>query len=152
MVHGQKQKPQGTPPKVRQLPWLALNEVTERQIKNILFFIQNLILTLTFSQVFIGESMSGRISALQFNDCTSDAFRSVKCSGICVTTGTGSTSWFRTIKSLTPQIVEEVLAKAYSEKKFTPKELEKICFDFNSSFLYAPGWHEFSIKLYLLFI
>lgn len=27
LVHGQEQKPEGIPPKTRQLPWLALNEV-----------------------------------------------------------------------------------------------------------------------------
>lgn len=88
--------------------------------------------------------MSARISALQFNDGSNDQFRSVKCSGICVATGTGSTSWFRTIKSLTPQIVEGVLEKACCEKKFTQKEIEKIGFEFNSSVQYPPGRLKFS--------
>lgn len=83
--------------------------------------------------------MAARISALQFNDGSNDEFTTVKCSGICVTTGTGSTSWFRTIKSLCPDTVAGILTKACGEKNYTSAEIEKICFDFNSTVQYPAG-------------
>lgn len=85
--------------------------------------------------------MAARISALQFDDGSNDQFRTVKCSGICVATGTGSTSWFRTIKSLCPDTVEGVLSKACPGKKYSSTEIEKIGFDFNSTIQYPAGWN-----------
>lgn len=83
--------------------------------------------------------MSARISTLHFNDGNTDQFRKIKCSGICVATGTGSTSWFRTIRSLSPKVVKEVLHKANCEHNYTNKDIEKICFDFNSGLQYPAS-------------
>ncbi|XP_058795973.1 NAD kinase 2, mitochondrial [Phymastichus coffea] len=103
--------PKGNLPKVRKLPWLALNEV------------------------FIGETLSARISILHL-DTGNGTFQKVKSSGLCVTTGTGSSSWYRNINCLNPQMVEDVLSAAGCNNKFSHEEFKKICFDFNSQLQY----------------
>ncbi|XP_055381716.1 NAD kinase 2, mitochondrial isoform X2 [Condylostylus longicornis] len=48
---------------------------------------------LALNEVFIGETMSARVSHLQVVLNHSDVVNKTKCSGLCVSTGTGSTSW-----------------------------------------------------------
>ncbi|XP_043288662.1 NAD kinase 2, mitochondrial isoform X2 [Venturia canescens] len=96
-------------PKERKLPWLALNEV------------------------FIGESLSARTSSLNIKVDDGPDFHKVKSSGLCISTGTGSSSWYRAINSLTTQMVKDILRVADPHKSHTEEELEKICTDFNNS-------------------
>ncbi|XP_014235737.1 NAD kinase 2, mitochondrial isoform X1 [Trichogramma pretiosum] len=98
--------PKGKLPKTRRIPWLALNEV------------------------FIGESLSARISILHIG-ANGGKLQKVKSSGMCVSTGTGSTSWYRAINCLNPQVVQDVLSSA-GLKDQTNSDIEKICSDFNS--------------------
>lgn len=48
---------------------------------------------LALNEVFIGESQSARVSHLQLRVDDSTQVTKTKCSGLCVSTGTGSTSW-----------------------------------------------------------
>lgn len=89
-------------------------------------------------QVFIGESLSARISILHIN-LGKEIFQKVKSSGLCVTTGTGSSSWYRAINALNPQMVEDVLTMARCEKIPKCEEMKRICYDFNSRLQYPAG-------------
>ncbi|KAJ8687196.1 hypothetical protein QAD02_022990 [Eretmocerus hayati] len=94
-------------PKTRRLPWLALNEV------------------------FIGESLSARISILHIDNGSKD-IQKTKSSGLCVTTGTGSSSWYRTINSLDSQTFQNVLSMINHKENYTEEDIQKFCFEFNS--------------------
>ncbi|PBC30938.1 NAD kinase 2, mitochondrial isoform X1 [Apis cerana] len=96
-------------PKIRRLPWLALNEV------------------------FIAETLSARTSSLLVSVDDENKYHLVKSSGLCITTGTGSTSWYKSINSVNPQIVQEILTLLNKEKQFTNEEIDKICSTFNDS-------------------
>lgn len=96
-------------PKERRLPWLALNEV------------------------FIGESLSARTSSLLIKLNDEEKYHRVKSSGICVSTGTGSTSWYKAINSLSIQTVKEILRLTDEKRQFTTEQLEEICSTFNNS-------------------
>ncbi|KAG7201642.1 hypothetical protein KM043_004374 [Ampulex compressa] len=96
-------------PKERRLPWLALNEV------------------------FMGESLSARTSSLLMKIDEEEKYHRVKSSGLCVSTGTGSTSWYKAINSLSPQTVQEILSLIDERNKFANDEIERICSSFNNS-------------------
>ncbi|XP_055702674.1 NAD kinase 2, mitochondrial isoform X2 [Phlebotomus papatasi] len=62
---------------------------------------------LALNEVFIGETLSARVSHLQLR--VDGKVTNTKCSGLCVSTGTGSTSWHTSINRLSPKNVEELL-------------------------------------------
>ncbi|XP_003487977.1 NAD kinase 2, mitochondrial isoform X1 [Bombus impatiens] len=94
-------------PKKRRLPWLALNEV------------------------FIAEILSARISNLLINLNNEEKYHLVRSSGLCVSTGTGSTSWYRSINTVSPQVVKEILS-LLDKKQIDNEEIEKISSTFNA--------------------
>ncbi|XP_078048632.1 NAD kinase 2, mitochondrial [Augochlora pura] len=96
-------------PKERRLPWLALNEV------------------------FIAEALSARTSDLLIKVNNDDKYHVVKSSGLCVSTGTGSTSWHKAINSVNPQIVREIINTIDDKREYSKKEIEDICSRFNDT-------------------
>lgn len=90
----------------RILPYLALNEVMDFSLAKQF----NLANPLSFVvQVFIGEQLSARVSHLQLVLDHQDVVNKTKCSGLCVSTGTGSTSWHTSINRITSSDVEDLL-------------------------------------------
>jgi len=64
---------------------------------------------LALNEVFFGESLSSRVSYLEVKfDADADFIKS-RNSGLCISTGTGSTSWTYNINKLTSQSVESIL-------------------------------------------
>lgn len=61
----------------------------------------------------------------------------VKCSGVCVSTGTGSTSWHMSINRLSLAKVHRILEIAKVEK--SPAEVFDITTTFNDSLQFSPG-------------
>ncbi|CAL1688206.1 unnamed protein product [Lasius platythorax] len=96
-------------PRERCLPWLALNEV------------------------FMGETLSARTSSLFIKLDEEQKYQKVKGSGLCVSTGTGSTSWYKSINSLSYQTAREILSLIDTKRQFTNDEIETICSTFNSN-------------------
>ncbi|XP_014259020.1 NAD kinase 2, mitochondrial isoform X1 [Cimex lectularius] len=90
---------------------------------------------LALNEVFIGESLSSQVSHLVL-DVPGVERTKVKCSGLCVSTGTGSTSWHMSINRLTKAKVHKLLEIAGIDK--TPQEIEKISNDFNASLRFSP--------------
>lgn len=64
---------------------------------------------LALNEVFIGECLSARVSYLEMFLNNSDHSTNMKCSGLCVSTGTGSTSWHLSINRIPIQSVAELL-------------------------------------------
>ncbi|XP_032687065.1 NAD kinase 2, mitochondrial isoform X3 [Odontomachus brunneus] len=104
-------------PQERRLPWLALNEV------------------------FMGETLSARTSSLLVKLDEEEKYHKVKGSGLCVSTGTGSTSWYRSMHSLSHQTVREILKLADSGRQFNNDEVDKICTTFNSGLRFDAAAH-----------
>ncbi|XP_018403344.1 PREDICTED: NAD kinase 2, mitochondrial [Cyphomyrmex costatus] len=102
-------------PKERRLPWLALNEV------------------------FMGETLSARTSSLLIKFDEEQEYHKVKGSGLCVSTGTGSTSWYKSIHSLNHQTVREILSLIDTKQPFTNEEIDMVCSTFNSSLRFDAG-------------
>lgn len=57
--------------------------------------------------MFVGETLSARASQLEVSLNNGSPF-SVKCSGICITTGTGSSSWHLSMNRLPVQTVMKI--------------------------------------------
>ncbi|XP_018304317.1 NAD kinase 2, mitochondrial [Mycetomoellerius zeteki] len=101
--------------KERRLPWLALNEI------------------------FMGETLSARTSSLLIKFDEEQEYHKIKGSGLCVSTGTGSTSWYKSIHSLNHQTVREILNLIDTKRPFTNEEIDMICSTFNSSLRFDAG-------------
>lgn len=71
----------------------------------------------------------------------------MKSSGLCVSTGTGSTSWYKSINSISPLIVQEILRLFNEKEEFSNQKIEKICSTFNNSLQFNAGMY--SIVLYI---
>ncbi|XP_076387820.1 NAD kinase 2, mitochondrial isoform X2 [Megachile rotundata] len=97
-------------PRHRILPWLALNEV------------------------FIGEFMAVRPITLymQVEDRKEFMFRS---SGICICTGTGSRSWFKSM-NIKPVDTIRSIAEIGTCKKLTNEEVNNLVFKYHENLLY----------------
>ena len=97
---------------------------------------------LALNEVFVGESLSSRVSycEMQFNRDPSFKIRS---SGITICTGTGSTSWSFNINKLTPSCVLSVVKIIEDE---TGKEIgqdvnfvKRVTDKFNDSLIFSPS-------------
>lgn len=62
----------------------------------------------------------------------------VRSSGLCVSTGTGSTSWYRSINTVSPQVVKEILS-LLDKKQIDNEEIEKISSTFNAGLPFHAG-------------
>lgn len=98
----------------RKLPWLALNEV------------------------FAAEVLAAKISTLLIKFDNEENFYNIKSSGLCISTGTGSTAWYKAINSISPQLVQQILGLVDDRKNFTDEEINQICTKFNNSLHFNP--------------
>jgi len=100
---------------------------------------------LALNEVFLGESLSSRVSYLEvkFDDQTPIKTRN---SGLCISTGTGSTSWTFNINKLTYQSVEAILKIVFEITRFPlnfkdPRLVEAITQRFNNDLVFDPELH-----------
>ena len=102
-------------------------------------------------QVFIGESLSARVSYCELSIDDQPWFKQ-KCSGFIFSTGSGSTSWTfnisklnqQTVKSLLELISEEAKLDIRREPNSKPLEeddelVERITARFNNGLILTPG-------------
>lgn len=87
----------------------------------------------------MGETLSARTSSLLMKVDEEQDYQKVKGSGLCVSTGTGSTSWCKSINSLSQQTIREILSLVDNKRQFTADEIEEISLTFNSSLRFDPG-------------
>ncbi|XP_055533316.1 NAD kinase 2, mitochondrial [Wyeomyia smithii] len=64
---------------------------------------------LALNEVFIGEMLSARVSHLHLRIDNSDVTTKTKSSGLCVSTGTGSTSWLTSMNRLSASSVRDLI-------------------------------------------
>ena len=93
--------------------------------------------------MFIGETLSARVSYYELALDKGERTK-VKSSGLCVSTGTGSTSWTFNINKLTHQSVGDLL-KLIQEETNVPIDskdrrlIDKITAKFNDNLIFSPG-------------
>lgn len=106
---------------------------------------------LALNEVFVGESLSSRVSYLEikFDD---DVATKSRNSGLCISTGTGSTSWTFNINKLTHQSVEAILKIAFEVTKFPlnykdDRLVEAVTQRFNNDLIFDPELNLMSYTL-----
>lgn len=103
--------PENNPKKFQILPELALNDV------------------------YIGEYMSALVSKLILSCDNNSKSQQVKCSGICVNTGSGSTAWYHSINQLSESKVAKILSLA--GVKASDNHIATIAEKYNNSLQYS---------------
>ncbi|XP_017765286.1 PREDICTED: NAD kinase 2, mitochondrial-like [Eufriesea mexicana] len=98
-------------PRQRTLPWLALNEV------------------------FMGEFLASRPITLEVEVENQEAYQ-IRCSGICVCTGTGSRFWYRSINVQSPETVQRIIELA-TGKKLSLEEANKLLNEYHRTLIYS---------------
>lgn len=98
-------------PRERILPWLALNEV------------------------FIGEFLAARPITLLLDIEEQKSYK-IRCSGMCICTGTGSRFWYKTINIQSAETVEKIVEIATGEK-LSRQEIYKILNKYHQALIYS---------------
>lgn len=70
----------------------------------------------------------------------------VRSSGLCVSTGTGSTSWYRSINTVSPQVVKEILSLLDKKQTIDNEEIEKISSTFNAGLPFHAGKYNIALS------
>lgn len=99
------------------------------------------LLIIYITQVFIGETLSARVSHLHIRPNTTQKITKTKSSGLCVSTGTGSTSWHTSINRLSTKNVEDLLKilKCQSKVDLNGLNAEQISDIYNHQLVFEPG-------------
>ncbi len=103
---------------------------------------QRVLPVLALNEVFLGESLSSRVSYLEIVFDNDPPVKS-RNSGLCISTGTGSTSWTYNINKLTHQSVEAILrivseATRYPINFKDAKLVENVTKRFNNELVFDP--------------
>ncbi|XP_016906324.2 NAD kinase 2, mitochondrial-like [Apis cerana] len=98
-------------PRERTLPWLALNEV------------------------FIGEFLAARPITLLLDIEEQKSYK-IRCSGMCICTGTGSRFWYKAINIQSPETVEKIVEIATGQK-LSRREIYKILNKYHRALIYS---------------
>ena len=103
------------------------------------------------NEVYIGELLSSRVSYLEVK-FSEDPWIKTRNSGLCISTGTGSTSWTFNINKLTHQCVESILKIVNEVTRFPinfkdTELLEAVTNRFNNDLVFDP---ELNLMTYTL--
>lgn len=92
-------------------------------------------------KVFIGETLSARVSHLHIRPSTTQKITKTKSSGLCVSTGTGSTSWHTSINRLSKKNVEDLVNILKGSEKFDLDDInpDEISEEYNRRLVFEPG-------------
>jgi len=88
----------------------------------------------------MGESLSSRVSYFALS-LDGSSWTKVKSSGLCVSTGTGSTSWHFSINRIREQTVAE-LVKLLGNLCQDPGLVKQVADEFNRSLVFSCGTYE----------
>ncbi|KAL6257060.1 hypothetical protein P5V15_011995 [Pogonomyrmex californicus] len=109
-------------PRRRVLPWLALNEV------------------------FMAEFLAARAIILNIQVDDEKQFI-IRSSGVCVCTGSGSGSWFRTMNVPTAETVQTLAAMAIG-RQLDEKETSKVLHRYHDNLLFSPEDRRMAYMIY----
>lgn len=91
---------------------------------------------LALNEVFIGDRMPGRTSELECKFDNNDPIK-VKSSGLCISTGTGSSAWSYALNKISIEQVRRLLN--YSKVNMSKEECESMVIKYNKSLVYNPS-------------
>lgn len=97
---------------------------------------------LALNEVFIGEMLSARVSHLHLRIDQAELVTKTKSSGLCVSTGTGSTSWLTSMNRLSTNNVKDLME--IIKKRTTPVgaldsiDAESVSEEYNDDLVFAP--------------
>jgi len=106
---------------------------------------------LALNELYIGESLSSRVSYLELQIDSEPVCKS-RNSGLCISTGTGSTSWTFNINKLTHHAVQALLKITFETTRFPInwkdlKLVEAITQKFNNQLVFDPEAEEMCFTL-----
>ncbi|XP_073845223.1 NAD kinase 2, mitochondrial isoform X2 [Musca autumnalis] len=95
---------------------------------------------LALNEVFIGESLSARVSHLQLVINHQNVVNKTKCSGLCVSTGTGSTSWHTSINRISKKHMEDLfhILPDSAKEALSGVSTEELVQKYNQNLLFHP--------------
>ncbi|XP_055319411.1 NAD kinase 2, mitochondrial isoform X2 [Sitodiplosis mosellana] len=93
---------------------------------------------LALNEVFIGETQSARVSHLHLQIDDQNILNKTKSSGLCVSTGTGSSSWLTSINRLSKENVRELLDLIKQNGINTHLNAEDIADKYNARIMFPP--------------
>lgn len=97
---------------------------------------------LALNEVFIGEMVSARVSHLHLRIDKSDIVTKTKSSGLCVSTGTGSTSWLTSMNRLSTDNVRDLVEIIRRRTNHPPiladLDPEAISEEYNQQLVFPP--------------
>lgn len=107
---------------------------------------------LALNEVFIGETMAARVSHLHISKDGEPLVTKTKSSGLCVSTGTGSTSWLTSINRLSAMNMRKLLEILERSNVVQRREdghanrvdEEAICEEYNNRLIFSAGEHIFA--------
>ncbi|EFX80504.1 hypothetical protein DAPPUDRAFT_318645 [Daphnia pulex] len=110
---------------------------SEESIKN-----KRILPVKALNEVFIGEALSARVSYYELAVDGSERTK-VKSSGLCVSTGTGSTSWTFNINKLPHQSVSDLMQLIQEETRLPidykdQRLIDRITAKFNNNLIFGP--------------
>ncbi|XP_068622031.1 NAD kinase 2, mitochondrial [Battus philenor] len=111
---------------------------------------------LALNEVFIGESVTSRVSLLRLQ-IDNGKWTHTKSSGLCVTTGTGSTSWHFSINCLRTHSVLElmkILGEEFDVKlESSIERAREVAERYNQKLMFAPDSEQlaYSVREYITF-
>lgn len=130
------QEMEPTPMELNEYPTEILNdsdkELYRAKVKRILPY-------LALNEVFIGENLSARVSHLQLTIDKQKQVNKTKSSGLCVSTGTGSSSWLTSINRLSTQNVQTLLNLINGGIPENSVNAAQIADRYNEELLFPPG-------------
>lgn len=91
---------------------------------------------LALNDVYVGEYNSALVSKLIISSDTNGPGKQIKCSGICINTGSGSTAWYYTINKLSESKVAQLLS--LSGLDTSGCNVAEITERYNQSLQYSP--------------
>ncbi|XP_075165516.1 NAD kinase 2, mitochondrial isoform X2 [Haematobia irritans] len=95
---------------------------------------------LALNEVFIGESLSARVSHLQLVVDHQNVVNKTKSSGLCVSTGTGSTSWHTSINRISRKHMEDLFQVLPDSAKDALRgvSIDELVNIYNQNLLFPP--------------
>lgn len=107
-------------------------ELYQAKVKRILPY-------LALNEAFIGENLSARVSHVQIRIDNAKQVNKTKCSGLCVSTGTGSSSWLTSINRLSTKNVQTLLDLINGAIPENSVNAAQIAEQYNQGLLFPPG-------------
>ncbi|XP_018311452.1 NAD kinase 2, mitochondrial [Mycetomoellerius zeteki] len=124
----------------------ALMRSTQRKIADALQPRQRILPWLALNEVFMAEFLASRPIVLTIQADEEKRFM-IRSSGICVCTGSGSRSWFRTMNLQTAETVQTLVAMA-TGRQLDEKETREVLHKYHSNLLFPPDNLKMAYMIY----